>query len=170
VPEDHVDHLLSRIAAAGVETIDPDVEGIVDRIGSINRRIKHAQKEILREHGLTPEDWGVLCNLRLGKEDFCSSPGELARELELSTGAMTTRIDRLEQMGLVRRLPDPDDRRGVVVELTEQGRKAWDSAADVQARRESFFARTLTKAEQTQLNKLLRKLLLALPEATPSKK
>jgi DNA-binding MarR family transcriptional regulator len=164
--EDHVDKLLARISEAGVETIDLDVEGIVDRIGSINRRFKRAQEDILREHGLTPADWGVLTTLRLGSDHCRSSPGELSNDLELSSGAMTTRIDRLEEAGLVRRLPDPDDRRGVVVELTDLGREAWDKAADVQARRESFFARTLTKPEQKKLNELLRKLLLALPDAT----
>ena len=79
---------------------------------------------------------------------------------------MTTRLDRLEEAGLIRRLPDPDDRRGVVVELTQAGKEKWDSAAEVQARREAFFARTLTKPEQKKLNDLLRKLLLALPEPT----
>jgi DNA-binding MarR family transcriptional regulator len=163
--EDHVDRLLARIAAAGVETIDLDVEGIVDRIGSINHRIRRAQEEILRAHDLTHADWSVLTNLRLGNEACRSSPGDLSSDLEVSSGAMTTRLDRLEEAGLVRRLPDPDDRRGVVVELTENGRDAWDAAADVQARREAFFARTLTKPEQKKLNELLRKLLLALPDA-----
>jgi DNA-binding MarR family transcriptional regulator len=164
--EDSVDRLLARITAAGVETIDLDVEGIVDRINSINMRIKRAHEEVLRAHDLSHPDFGVLSRLRLGAENGRSSPGELAADLELSSGAMTTRLDRLEEAGLIRRLPDPDDRRGIVVELTEEGRAKWDSAAEVQARRESFFARTLTKPEQKKLNELLRKLLLALPDST----
>jgi DNA-binding MarR family transcriptional regulator len=167
--EDTIDRLLATIAELGVADIDLDVEGIVDRIGKVNVRFKKAQKEILREHGLTPEEWGVMCNLRLGKDSCRSSPGDLAQDLELSSGAMTSRLDRLEEAGLVRRLPDPDDRRGVVVELTEKGRESWDAAANVQGRREAFFARTLTKPEQKQLNNLLRKLLLEL-EATPASK
>ena len=74
---------------------------------------------------------------------------------------MTSRLDRLEEAGLVRRLPAPGDRRGVIVELTETGRDAWDTAASVQGRREAFFASALSKAEQKQLNGLLRKLMLA---------
>jgi DNA-binding MarR family transcriptional regulator len=164
--EDSIDRLLAKIAEAGVVDIDLDVEGIVDRIGKIHYRMKKAQKATLREHDLTPEEWGVMTTLRLGKNACRSSPGDLASDLELSSGAMTSRLDRLEQAGLVRRLPDPEDRRGVVVELTEKGREAWDLAANVQGRREAFFARTLTKPEQKQLNTLLRKLLLSL-DATP---
>ena len=164
--EDHVDRLLAQVAQVGVVDVDLDVEGIVDRIGSINHRMKKAQKATLREHGLTPEEWGVMSTLRLGKDACQSSPGELASDLELSSGAMTSRLDRLEEAGLVRRLPDPEDRRGVIVQLTEKGRDAWDTAANVQGRREAFFARTLSKAEQKQLNVLLRKLLLGL-DGTP---
>jgi DNA-binding MarR family transcriptional regulator len=167
--EDHVDLLLAKIAEVGVVDIDPDVEGIVDRIGSIHRRMKRAQKATLREHGLTPEEWGVMTKLRLGNDACRSSPGDLASDLDLSSGAMTSRLDRLEEAGLIRRLPDPDDRRGVVVELTEKGHTAWDTAANVQGRREAFFARTLTKPEQKQLNTLLRKLLMELEEATATR-
>jgi DNA-binding MarR family transcriptional regulator len=157
--EDHVDHLLARLAAVEAE-IDLDVEGIVDRIGSINKRVRMALKETLAEYDLTPEHWGVLTTLYLD-DDYCSTPGDLAADLELSSGAMTSRIDRLEELGLVRRLPDPSDRRGVRVELTEQGRGAWQRAISVQGRKEAFFASALTKKEQQQLNGLLRKLMLA---------
>ena len=158
--EDHIDHLLSRLDAAGAR-LDLDVEGIVDRIGTINKRVKTALKETLAEYGITPEDWGVLTSLRLRKEGRLTSPGVLARDLELSSGAMTSRLDRLEAAGHIRRLADPDDRRGVLIELTEAGRRAWDSAIEVQGRKEAFFAAALSKDEQRRLNDLLRKLLLA---------
>jgi DNA-binding MarR family transcriptional regulator len=158
--EDHIDRFLVKVAEVGVVDIDLDVEGIVDRIGSIHRRMKKAHERTLREHGLTLEEWSVMSHLRVGDLACRSSPGELAADLELSSGAMTSRLDRLEKAGLVRRLPDPDDRRGVVVELTPKGRDAWDEAAGIQGRREAFIASRLTKAEQRQLNALLRKLLL----------
>jgi DNA-binding MarR family transcriptional regulator len=161
--EDHVDRFLKRLAVLPHEVeIDVDVEAIVDRIHGINRRIKRGMEATLAEHNLTHPDWQVLTSLRLATPDHRSSPGLLAADQELSTGAMTSRLDRLEEAGLVRRLPDPDDRRGVVVELTDQGREAWDTAASVQGRREAFFASALSKAEQKQLNDLLRKLMLAL--------
>ncbi len=158
--EDHVDSLLARLDAAGAR-LDLDVEGIVDRIATINKRVHAALKETFGAYGITPEDWGVLTSLRLRKEGKLTSPGALARDLELSSGAMTSRLDRLEASGHVRRLPDPADRRGVLVELTDEGRKAWDAAIEVQGRKEAFFAAALTKKEQRELNDLLRKLLLA---------
>ena len=159
---DHVDRLLARLKAVEAD-IDPEVEGIVDRIGSINKRVRTALRETLSEYDLTPEHWGVLTPLYLG-QDYCSTPGDLAADLELSSGAMTSRIDRLEQLGLVERLPDPTDRRGVRVRLTKAGCEAWERAISVQGRKEAFFASALTKKEQQQLNVLLRKLMLAFDE------
>ena len=171
VAEDHIDRFLRRLEAQmGTELIDLEVEGRVDRIHGINRRISKALDQTLAEHGLTTPDWKVLTSLRLHRENNRSSPGELAADLELSSGAMTSRIDRLEQAGYVRRLPDLDDRRGVVVELTQKGREAWDTSINVQGRREAFIASVLTKEEQRQLNHLLRKLLLGFGDEKGAKK
>ena len=165
VTEDHVDRFLERLTKLPQEVeIDLEVEGIIDRIGGLNRRIKRGMQAVVSEHGLTLEDWHVLSHLRVGPEGNRSSPGELASSLELSSGAMTSRLDRLEEAGLVRRLPDPNDRRAVVVELTEEGVRRWDTAASVAGRREAFLASALTKPEQRQLNGLLRKLMLAFEE------
>ena len=103
----------------------------------------------------------------MASEGHVDAPGELASHLELSSGAMTSRLDRLEEAGFLRRLPDPTDRRGVVVELTDTGKQAWDQAASVLGRREAFFASALTKREQRQLNALLRKLMIAF-ESSPT--
>jgi DNA-binding MarR family transcriptional regulator len=78
---------------------------------------------------------------------------------------MTSRIDSLEEQGLIRRVPSPDDRRKVAIELTDEGRRRWEEAASIQARKEAFFAAALTPAEQRRLNALLRKLMLALERA-----
>jgi DNA-binding MarR family transcriptional regulator len=159
--EDSVDRLLARLDTVGVD-IDLEVEGIVDRVGHINKRVHAALKETLVDYGLTPEDWGLMTTLSLRKEGKQSSPGALARDLDLSSGAMTSRLDRLEDLGYVRRLRDPEDRRGVLVELTDEGRAAWSKAMAVQGRKEAFFASALSQREQRQLNDLLRKLMVAL--------
>ena len=159
---DHIDRFLERLENLGHPDIDLEVEGLVDRIGAINKRIKKGMETVLAEYDLTWPEWSVMSRLRLSSLDHRSSPGELATELEISSGAMTSRLDRLEHQGFVRRLPDPGDRRGIVIELTPEGQAAWDRAAGIAGRREAFFASALTKTEQRQLNKLLRKLLVAL--------
>lgn len=157
---DHIDRFLDELEP--IEGLDYEVEGIVDRIGGINRRIKRGHEATLKEFGLTYPEWHVLSALRNGGS---RTPGVLARYLELSTGAMTSRIDQLENAGFVRRVPDPGDRRSVIVEITPEGRAAWEKAASIQARKERFFASALTVAEQKRLNSLLRKLMLALETA-----
>jgi DNA-binding MarR family transcriptional regulator len=164
---DHVDRFLDRLAELGHPDIDLEVEAIVDRIGGLNRRIKKGMETVVAEYGLTLPEWHVMSRLRLSSADHRSSPGELAADLELSSGAMTSRLDKLEAQGLVRRLPDPKDRRAIVVELTPEGKAAWDRTAGIAGRREAFFASALTKDEQQQLNGLLRKLMLAFESREP---
>src|SRR5436309_15377659 len=107
---DHIDRFLARLEVVGHPDIDLEVEGIVDRIGSINKRIRKGMETILGEHDLTWPEWHVMSRLRL-HADHRASPGELAEDLEISSGAMTRRHDRLERQGYVGRLPDPYDQR-----------------------------------------------------------
>jgi DNA-binding MarR family transcriptional regulator len=154
---DAVDRFLERFDA--IPDLDYDVEGVVQRIAKLNRRFHRSHEETVAEHGLTFGEWSVLKRLKFSGEDLCS-PGDLSSDLELSSGAMTARLDKLEQRGLVRRLRDPNDRRGIRLELTEAGDRAWVESANAQARREALIAGALTKPEQEQLNVLLRKLML----------
>jgi DNA-binding MarR family transcriptional regulator len=165
---DHIDRFLERLEP--IEDLDLEVEGIVERIQGISRRIKRAMEATLVEHDLTLQEWHVLAHLRNRGNPCASSPGELAEHLELSSGAVTNRLDRMEASGYVRRLRDPDDRRGVIVELTEEGRRAYEAATSSQARREAFFASALTRPEQEQLNSLLRTLMLAFEAHDPTDK
>jgi DNA-binding MarR family transcriptional regulator len=77
---------------------------------------------------------------------------------------MTNRLDQLENAGLVRRVADPDDRRGVLVEPTDKGRGLWEAAIGVQARKEALLAEALNERERRQLNTLLRRVMLAFEE------
>jgi DNA-binding MarR family transcriptional regulator len=158
--KDRIDIFLDHLE--GIPDLDYDVEGIVDRINSLQRKFRRDLELTLAEHDLSWGEWKVLGSLWHTREGIpqCSSPGELAAELELSSGAMTNRLDRLEKAGLVRRRPDPDDRRGVKVQLTEAGGKAWLESTNAQARKEALVAAALSKREQVQLNGLLRKLML----------
>jgi DNA-binding MarR family transcriptional regulator len=158
---DHVDRFLETIHLV-LPDLDLEVEGIVDRIAGIARRINRMTDETLAEFGLDHGEHKVLSVLAQGGPPHRSTPGRRARRMELSSGATTNRLDRLEEAGLVRRLPDPDDRRGVLVELTEHGQETYRSAVGVQAKKEGLMAAALSASEKTQLNALLRQLMLEL--------
>src|SRR4029079_5840848 len=119
---DHVDRFLESIREE-LPDLDLTVEGIVDRINGLSRRIKRLMDETLTERDLTWGEWKVLGLLRRSPGSQ-RSPGYLAVHAELSSGAMTDRLDNLEKRGLIRRLPDPNDRRGIKVELTDEGQRA----------------------------------------------
>jgi DNA-binding MarR family transcriptional regulator len=155
--QDHVDRWLAERELPGV---DLEVEAIVDRIGGLNRRLHKLLDQTLSEFGLSGGEWKVINHLQSAGPPYRRSAGKLATRAELSSGAMTNRLDRLEEAGLVRRLPDPDDRRGVQVELTEHGLKVWEEALRTGAAQEALVAAALTKQEKEQLNSLLRRLML----------
>jgi DNA-binding MarR family transcriptional regulator len=155
---DHVDDFLQSDYVNEIPNLDLATEGIVHRVGSLYKRLKSTFEETLAEFGLTWADWKILSALT--RKDKPRSAGKLAEIIELSSGAMTNRLDRLEEAGLVRRLRDPDDRRGVLVELTAKGRRVYRDSSGAEAEKEALIASSLTKREKEQLNDLLRRLML----------
>jgi DNA-binding MarR family transcriptional regulator len=167
--QDHIDSFLEEIGPDLPADVDLTVEGIVERVQGINRRIKRMHGETLDQLGLTMSDWHVLSALRWGGEPHRRKAGELARRADLTSGAMTSRLDALEKEGLVRRLRDPDDRRSVLVELTDKGRELHEQTMGIQGKKEVLLAEALTDREAQQLNGLLRRVMLTLEEKYPGK-
>src|SRR3954447_4986163 len=124
---DSVDFCAADIASCYPE-IHLEVEGVVSRISAINKQVQREFDETLAGHGLNHGEYRLLMRLATRSADNRMSAGDLSRALMLSSGAMTNRLDRLERAGLVRRCPDPKDRRGVLVELTDRGRDQIDGA------------------------------------------
>lgn len=158
---DSVDFCIGDITSR-FDAIDPEVEGVVDRVSTINKHIARQFEETLARHGLNHGEYRLLLRLATRSADNRMSAGDLSRALMLSSGAMTNRLDRLEAAGLVRRVPDPRDRRGVLVELTDIGKKQIDEAVTEQAAKEIDILGVLKPAELTKLNALLRKVLASL--------
>jgi DNA-binding MarR family transcriptional regulator len=147
-----------RWVASNWPQIDPEVEGIVVRIEKIHRHFQDAFRASLGEAGLTKEEWKVLMALH----ESVRSHGWLCQDLDVSTGAMTNRLDKLERRGLIRRARDPHDRRGVLLELTEVGGAQLQEYVSAGAGRERQLVDELTTAERRELNQLLSKLLASL--------
>ena len=164
---DHVDRFLEEIRDELPTSLDVVVEGIVDRIHGINWRLRKMLDETLEPYGLASGDWRVLSTLRWSGKPYRRSAGELARSADLSSGAMTNRLDQLERAGLVERIRDPADGRGVLVELTPEGLRLHREAIGVQAEKEALLGEALTEREKRSWRALLRRLLLTLERRTP---
>lgn len=144
-----------------IPELDVATEGIVERIQKLARAFDQSMDETLAAFGVTSGEWRLLCSLRYQGEPHRLTPGQLSQQLGLSSGAMTNRLDRLEAAGHIRRLPDPDDRRSVLIELTDSGWQLWQASVGVQATKERLLASSLTDDEKASLNQLLRHLMLA---------
>jgi DNA-binding MarR family transcriptional regulator len=159
---DRLDDML-LVWAREIPTLDPLTEGIVERIQFLNKRFGESMESTLQDFGLESRSYHLLGKLRSYGPPYRRSPGQLADDLHLSSGAMTNRLDRMEEAGLIRRLRDPSDRRGTLIEPTEQGHAMWDKTVGTQARIEAALADTLTQAEKEELHRLLRRLMSAFP-------
>lgn len=155
---DRVDERMELWAGA-IPGLDAATEAITQRVAIIHKSFERSLAETTEQFGVAVGEYKVLTILRGSPPDYERSPTELAKWTNLSTGAMTNRLDNLEEQGLVERLPDPDDRRGLRVKLTPKGSDLWQQMAEVQAEKELRAASVLDASEREQLNDLLRRLV-----------
>lgn len=156
---DAIDDILEQWSEEKPE-LDTASLGVVIRIMSLYRRFHRQAGTALEPLGLELFEYDVLSALRRQGKPFALPATQLARETGLSGGAMTNRVDRLEQRGLVRRESDSADRRAVIVSLTTEGKRAIDSAIELRLEVADESLRELRASERRELAKLLRKVWL----------
>jgi DNA-binding MarR family transcriptional regulator len=157
---DHVDHLLAQWATERPD-LDTRPVAVVARIGRAARYLDAGVEAELRRHGLTREGFDVLATLRRAGPPYRLSPTALYRSLMRTSSAMTHRLGILEDAGLVRRVPHPDDGRGLDVELTAAGADAVDAVLERHLANEDRLLEPLDDAQRAALADLLRVLLAA---------
>jgi DNA-binding MarR family transcriptional regulator len=131
---------------------------IFSRIDRLGHHVDRARRTAFAEHDIEPWEFDVLAALRRAGDPYELSPGRLIRETLVTSGTMTNRIDRLAERGLVQREPDPNDRRGVLVRLTEPGRRTVDGAFESLLAHERALLHELTTADRARLAELLKAL------------
>ncbi len=162
---DFTDRLIDRLAE-----IQPALEmsdlHVTARLARLGRHIAVREEEVFGRLGLNRGEVGVLSALRVAGPPHRLSPTMLGKGLMLSSAGVTSRLDRLERRGLLARLPDPDDRRGVIVELTDAGRELVDAAVRANITSGRQLLSRLDADEIRGLESQLRKVLagLELPE------
>ena len=160
---DRIDEIIAQWKRAR-----PDLETrAMALVGRIQRAAAVLRPRLEQTHavsGLAGESFDVLASLRRSGSPYQLSPTQLYREMMLTSGAMTNRIDRLEEAGLVARRPDPSDRRATLVRLTPEGKTLIDAAVMTHVANEERLLAGLNSRERQQLGDLLRKLLISLDD------
>lgn len=142
----------------------PDIGGkpyeVLLRLRAIAMLMDQQSEHVSKSLGLKRREVYMLLALRRSAPDCCMRPTDIFKLLRVTSGTLTYRIDRLEELGLVRRLPDPEDRRSYIVELTDKGRQLADKAVELEIEALASPIRGFLKDRESvaTLNSLLQKL------------
>ncbi len=158
-PRDAVDRIVAQWRAVRAD-IDISPINVIGRVSRLSRLIDRRLAENFARHGIENWMYDVLATLRRNGEPYELSAGELVRQSMVTTGAITNRIDRLEQRGLVERA-GTDDRRKVIVRLTKKGLRLVDEVATTHMATERELLAHLSEEQRDELAQLLRVSLLA---------
>lgn len=154
---DHVTRILQEW-----ERERPDLDSSpIAVVGRLSRCTRHAEAQLeanFRRFGLQGGRYDVLATLRRQGPPFQLNPTDLQRQVMLTSGAVTHRLDLLEKEGLVERLPDPGDRRGILVGLTTEGRTRVDGAIASHLATEAAWLAPLAPEDRETLGALLARL------------
>ena len=161
---DRIDEILEQWQQESPQ-LDVSALAVTGRVMRIARLLEKHRETVLAEYGLNVWSFDVLATLRRQGSPYQLKPTDLYGLLMLSSGAMTNRIDRLEEDGVVVRLRDPDDRRSVSVQLTPKGIELMDTVMPVLFEKEKQFLEQFTKTETQTFTKLLRRFLLSFDES-----
>jgi DNA-binding MarR family transcriptional regulator len=159
---DAVDEVDVLVEAWRRERPDLDVAPleVLSRVSRLARHLDLARREAFEAHDLEPWEFDVLAALRREGPPYALSPGRLLQVTLVTSGTMTNRIDRLTAKGLVERVPDPHDGRGVQVVLSSVGRARVDSALTDLLAHEHEILGALSAPDRASLADLLRRLTL----------
>lgn len=158
--QDLVDQVLEDWREARPD-LDATALGIANRLFLLSKVLARKDKESLASLELAPWACDVLLALRRQGPPFELTPTQVRRMTLLTSGATTTRLDGLETEGLVRRTPDPDDRRSFRIALTDKGRELSDRAIEARLEMAESLVADLKEGEGEVTASLLRKLLLS---------
>ena len=163
--QDAVDQIVEQWRVARPD-LDPSAKGITGRIIRMSAIFQDAFRAAFEPLGIGEGDYGVLVVLRRSGHPFELTPSELARQRMMTSGGMTAALDRLERRGLLARAPNPADRRGTLIRLTDAGLEVIEDAMARHTEVEHTLVASLSPAQRATLVDLLRRLLLDVEPGT----
>jgi DNA-binding MarR family transcriptional regulator len=158
--KDHIDWVIE-----GWERERPDLDvapiAVINRFERLQSYLRAEVATVFERFGLSGPSFAVIATLRRAGKPYQLSQRALMDALQLTGGTISVRIDRLERDGIVERVPDPHDQRGVLVRLTEVGERLFDQVAPLHLANEDRLLSALNVQQREQLAALLRILLLS---------
>ncbi|MEV5708840.1 MarR family transcriptional regulator [Actinoallomurus sp. NPDC052274] len=166
---DRVDAMLAawRAEDPGVATLTLE---LTKRVGRLAALCAEAAQRALEEFGVTYAEFDVLATLRRSGRPYRLKPGTLAESSMLTTGGTSNILQRLGAAGLVRREPDPDDRRSTWVCLTPEGLELTNRIVAATGREHEALFGGVTEETGRALADLLREVLLTLGDEAPRRR
>lgn len=158
--EDAVDEILRQWKQERPD-LDVGAMGLIGRLGRLRAHISRAHDAVFHRHGLNSASFDLLATLRRSGPPYRLTPTDLLDTMMITSGTMTNRIDQLEKQGLVERLPHPEDRRALLVALTEKGRAVIDAAVTEHVENQHRLVGALSPEEREALDALLKTYLTA---------
>lgn len=158
---DHVDRVLAQWQEQRPD-LDASPMGVVGRLSRASRLLERGLQDNFARFGLQHGEFDLLATLRRAGPPFELTAGQLVAASMVTSGAVTNRVDRLVAKRLVDRRHDPDNRRQVLIRLTDAGRQLIDEAVAAHVQHEDALLAGLTERDRAQVARLLRKLLLSL--------
>ncbi|WP_035214543.1 MULTISPECIES: MarR family transcriptional regulator [unclassified Agrobacterium] len=157
-PMDHVDHILAQWRKERPD-LDVGPMGLLGRLHRLSTYLGREVEAVLLKHGLSSSAFDVLATLRRAGSPHQLSPGDLLAMTMVSSGTMTNRIDQLEKAGLVERIHNPQDRRSVLISLTERGFAIVEEAVGAHVDNQHRLVAHLSEEERDTLDGLLKRFL-----------
>ncbi|WP_320200161.1 MarR family winged helix-turn-helix transcriptional regulator [Agrobacterium sp. rho-13.3] len=155
---DHVDRILAQWAQERPE-LDVEPMGIIGRLHRLSTHLGREVEAVLLQHGLSSSAFDVLATLRRAGTPYRLSPGELLAMTMVSSGTMTNRIDQLEKAGFVERINNPDDRRSVLIALTDKGFATVEEAVTGHVANQHRLIGNMSVEDRGEFNRLLKVFL-----------
>ncbi|MGF1703650.1 MarR family transcriptional regulator [Photobacterium makurazakiensis] len=151
--QDHVDRLIKQWQRQCPD-IDCSPMGVIGRLSRVNRFISLQRQTIFESHGLNSTEFDILVVLRFSNHSL--TPTEMYQTLFVSSGVMSTRIERLVKRGWIERVASQRDRRSCKVKITSEGLVLIDQMVEQCLAAEKLLLEPFTEEEQDKINTILR--------------
>jgi DNA-binding MarR family transcriptional regulator len=166
-PKDRVD-LITASLRREFPRLDHSAKPIAGRLVRLGTLFIEAIARVVAPFGLSANEYVILCVLRANGAPYTLPPRRINPLMNLTSGGMTNILHALAMRGLIQRLPDPSDRRGVLIRMTPAAVKLIDEALAAHGIEEQRMIAALAPKERLELQKLLSKLLVSLDPVSVS--